>query len=343
MNTLTVGIVSYNRPRQLLRCIESLFPLPAGVKVVISDDCSPKLNEIREVIYPLVSSNDNVRFHVNERNVGYDENLLNVIKISKTSHVLLLGDDDMLEEGCLPSVMEHLREGSPKAAFLRYRLTDALIKERGINRIDYYRDFKSTSKFDCDELLSSGAYIYNAILFSGLLFDRREVLAVSVELDRFKKSIYMQVAIFALLSRGHGGWFIGGPGVMTGSDGENGFGLNEASGGDHDLVDRTTVLSKLKYNRRLIKVVDDLGGIVGPKFIDVFFREYNFRNVSGMLEARVFGRATLREYWLELSSITRGQNYFHFIMYYFLLILPVSASGAILRQAERLVRGLRQR
>jgi GT2 family glycosyltransferase len=107
MFKLSIGIVSYNRPFELQRTIKSLMPLPEGVEVIICDDKSPRLNDILSSINYLID-NEKIRFIINETNLGYDQNLFQVIELAYADHVLLLGDDDYLEPGAIDNVLNFI-------------------------------------------------------------------------------------------------------------------------------------------------------------------------------------------------------------------------------------------
>lgn len=328
MYTLTVAILSYNRPKELLRSIDSLLPLPYGVCISIYDDHSTKIQEIRSVINHLLNETT-IKLHENEINVGYDQNLLSAITNSQTPYVLLLSDDDTVEENCLSNLMDFLGHNDVKAGFLRVRHSLALMKRDGKKNIIYDRKYKIDTFFDKSEITNNGNYLYNAILFSGLIFSRNAVQEISEKLKHYSTSIYIQVAIFALTSRRFGSYYICGPGVMIHSDGENGFGVNEASVGQEDLVDRSGIMSNLKYNQRLIQVINQLSLDFGNKFKNNFFRAFNLRHSSGMLRARRLGRSMLSAYWLELSAITQAQNWLHKSIYLFMYVCPYTISNLI--------------
>jgi GT2 family glycosyltransferase len=102
---LSIGIVSYNRPKELVRTIKSLLPLPDNVEIIICDDKSPKYSEIQENLKDLISING-IKFFSNPINLGYDRNLFQVITLSNSDYVLLLGDDDYLEEGTIYNILK---------------------------------------------------------------------------------------------------------------------------------------------------------------------------------------------------------------------------------------------
>jgi glycosyltransferase involved in cell wall biosynthesis len=335
---LTVAILSYNRPKELRRCLSSLIPMPEGVEIVVFDDASPMRTEIIGAVADVKAIDPAISLKINPENLGYDGNLVNAVVASAGEHVMLLSDDDFLEKGCLVSVLGALRVDDPACAFVRFLITDNLHSNSDSG--EHYvrrRDLEIATTLGPDDLRRNGAVIYNSILFSGLIFKRRLVHRHLETLQQFRNSIYTQVAIFALLTNEFGARFIPGPGVVACGDGANGFGSNSSASNDGDLVDRTTVHSNLKFNRRLIEVIYKLSLVLGSAFSKSFFREYNFRNFSGMRIARNAGRRSLARYWQELGEITHGRGLFHWAAYLAMLILPIAVVNDITRVAYSLV------
>lgn len=311
---ITVAILSYNRPAELVRCINSLLPLPDDVELIIFDDKSPKIEEITDLLNPFLD-NKNIKLHINYNNFGYDKNLFNAILNSSGEYVFLLSDDDMLETDTLDNVKSFLSKNIIEVGFVSYIDNNSIASKK-------YRYWISSIKFDENEINLNGSFIYNSILFSGLIFKKSSVNAISKKLEIFFDSIYIQVAIFAFLTSKFGAQYIHGPGVIVCSDGENGFGYNESSNNDDDLRDRTTIHSNIVFNKRLIAVVDMLSNHLGPKFLHNFFIEYNFRNISGLRYARAISRNDLISYWNSLNLITRDRKFYHYVVYLIMLLLP---------------------
>lgn len=314
-----IAILSYNRPKELRRCVLSLLPLPKDVCVRIHDDRSPNIDQIRFVLADILASQANVVLIENDVNLGYDANLLKAIRNSAAEYVFLLSDDDYLEPECLGIILPQL-SGFQKAAcaFTRFVEKSYINPDIKINR----RDYGVMRLFNFSDLRLNGSVIYNSILFSGLIFNVKAVKDIENELLPYQKSIYMQVAIFSILTSKFGSCFIPGPGVFVGGDGENGFGKNESSVNSGDLVDRSSVHSNLNFNMRLIRVVDMLGQALGSQFIVAFFNEFNFRNFSGMRLARLESRNSLIKYWTVLGGLTRYRRLHHYFLFYSMLILP---------------------
>lgn len=294
--SLTVGIISYNRPLQLLRTLKSLLPLPLNVEVIICDDKSPKIFEITNSINEILSNNKNIHFIQNEINIGYDKNVFNVIERSNSDHVLLLGDDDYLETNAIENLQRFLSNTNNfKCGFLRFK-SDSDNKYYRFNLIDKY--------YDKAIVQSNGSFIYNSILFSGLIFNKTSIINQKEILVKYFNSIYIQVAIFLLLHTKYGSYGISGPGIIIGGDGESGFGFNDASSSiDADLKDRTSIISNLAYHKRLFDVVKKIEVEIGQQILSPFIFEYKIRCVKAIFIARKYGRKYLKNYWKSLKKM----------------------------------------
>lgn len=312
MNLLTVGIISYNRPFELERTIKSLLPLPDNVEVVICDDNSPKIDEILIHVKDLVKDS-NINFVSNSINLGYDRNLYKVIQLANSEFVLLLGDDDYLEVGALQSIVNFLKYHKDlKCGFIKY--TDEFTTTRC---------FKSDVYFDKNTLMKNGDFVYNSILFSGLIFSKQHVILHEYIFEKFFHSIYIQVAIFCLLNSKYGSYFIYGPGIMIGGDGENGFGFNDASRkADSDLMDRTKSISNLSYHKRLFNVLLNIENEIKSKIFDKFIFEYKIRAIKALFNARKISRDYLRLYWSGLKKLDVKNIWLLTPIYLFFYIIP---------------------
>jgi hypothetical protein len=312
MNLLTVGIISYNRPFELERTIKSLLPLPDNVEVVICDDNSPKIDEILIHVKDHIKDS-NINFVSNSVNLGYDRNLYKVIQLANSEFVLLLGDDDYLETGALQNIINFLKNHKDlKCGFIKY--TDEFATSRSFNSNVY---------FDKTTLMKNGDFVYNSILFSGLIFSKQHVVLYENIFEKFFHSIYIQVAIFCFLNAKYGSYFIHGPGIIIGGDGENGFGFNEASSkADIDLMDRTKSISNLSYHKRLFNVLLNIEYEINSKFFDKFIFEYKIRAIKALFNARKISRDYLRLYWVGLKKLGIKKIWLIEPIYLFFYIIP---------------------
>lgn len=323
---LTVGIISYNRPHELLRTLNSLMPLPDFVEVLICDDKSPKIDEIVSFIDHLISR-PNIKFVVNDINLGYDRNLFRIFELSSSNIVLLLGDDDYLEYGALENVLNFIDNTADlKCAFLQFRdLYDDKV----------FRNYNSNFYFNKNVFKYDGSFIYNSILFSGLIFSKNEIINNFRLFEKYFNSIYIQVAFFIYLNSKYGSYFINGPGVIIGGDGESGFGYNEASvNTDIDLKDRSTVLTNLIYHKRLFNVLNNIQLDIDSEFLDVFMSEYKIRSIKALFNARKHGRLLAKEYWKGLSNFNISGIYWYYPFYLLIYILPNWFLDFLFRKVE---------
>lgn len=326
---LTIGIISYNRPLELARAIKSFLPLPKNVEVVICDDKSPKIIEIESIINPLIV-NKNIRFNSNKKNLGYDRNLFNVIECASSDYVLLLGDDDYLETGTIDNILNFIENAhNLECAFLRYR---------DENQIKLYRNFNKNIYFDSNTIKNDGSFIYNSILFSGLLFSKNSVINNKVYYSKYFNSIYIQVSIFIFLSSMYGTYFISGPGVVIGGDGESGFGFNESSIGlDVELKDRSSIISNLAYQKRLFDVIKKVEIDLKSNFYNTFIIEYKIRSVKAIFNSRIYGRKYLIEYWEKLNQLQIKKIWHLKPIYFIAYISPLIFLKSLINILESII------
>ena len=82
---LSICITSYNRVNELKRCLESIDTLNhiGAVEIVISEDCSPRKNEIKDIVNQYrEKSSYKVLFNSNTINLGYACNLGKLISLA---------------------------------------------------------------------------------------------------------------------------------------------------------------------------------------------------------------------------------------------------------------------
>jgi len=123
MPLLSICIPTYERERDLLRCLESIFSLPINIltklEVCVSDNCS---NYDFIALMKSYSINKNLAFKRNLENIGFDRNVLEVLEMASSDFVMLLGNDDIiLEDGILDLIIE-LECHRPDAVFSNYKI-----------------------------------------------------------------------------------------------------------------------------------------------------------------------------------------------------------------------------
>jgi len=102
----TICIPAYNRAVFLGPLLDSIFQQDwVNYEVLVCEDCSPERHEIAIIVsryqtkYP-----ERLRYHENDRNLGYDGNIRELIQRADGEYCLFLGNDDLMCEGALSAV-----------------------------------------------------------------------------------------------------------------------------------------------------------------------------------------------------------------------------------------------
>ncbi|MBI29390.1 MAG: glycosyl transferase family 2 [Pelagibacteraceae bacterium] len=91
---ISICIPTYNRPKSLINCLNSLcLQTKKNFEVCISDNCSKK--DIKKLIKPF-KKKLKINFNRNKKNLGFALNLLKVSTMAKGDFIWFLGDDDLL-------------------------------------------------------------------------------------------------------------------------------------------------------------------------------------------------------------------------------------------------------
>ncbi len=111
---LTISIPTYNRAHYLEDCLNSINiqldqhkELQDIVEVVISDNAST--DSTKEVAEKYRDSFKNFVYIANEKNLGFDLNVFNVVKNSSGTYCWYLADDDVLVNGSIDYIVEKLK------------------------------------------------------------------------------------------------------------------------------------------------------------------------------------------------------------------------------------------
>ena len=99
---ISICIPTYNRPKHLLNCLNSLSKQTnKKFEVCISDNCSKE--DIKKIIKPF-RKKLKIKFQKNKKNLGFAVNLLKVSQMASGEFIWFLGDDDLL----IPVAIEKL-------------------------------------------------------------------------------------------------------------------------------------------------------------------------------------------------------------------------------------------
>lgn len=291
---LSICITSYNRVKELERCLHSIDAEIGDIEIIVSEDKSPKREEIRAAVEKFAQSTEyKFTANFNEENLGYDRNLAKLISLASGKYILYSSDDDAFNKGTLCEVIKLLKEKDPAYMLTAYSSGD----EKALNR-KYNNDFHITGGMQ-----SVSKHIYDGILFSGLIFKTELVKNLISDMDRFINTNYFQIYLLLKMLYHYDGYYGSIELINCIGDGENGYGTTELSKKDPLLADRTNIFSDIQFNKGLIKVIRIFDEEEGTNEIEHFQKEYSLRSYRGLSAARAEGRRTMKEYWKMLKSL----------------------------------------
>ena len=92
--------------RRFLSLLNSIDCFSDDISVLVCEDFSPKRFEIRDIVLSFSQSSElNVSYFENERNLGYDANLRNLLHKSNGIYTMFMGDDDLFIPGELANFL----------------------------------------------------------------------------------------------------------------------------------------------------------------------------------------------------------------------------------------------
>ncbi len=322
---LSIVVLSYNRPKQIERILENFLGVnSADFNIVIKDDLSPLRVEIAEVVERYAQTlNIDVIFHTNEKNMGYDMNLINSFEVVESEYVFLLSDDDYIDGSKLISLLTILKERKFSFYFTPYT------ENRVIKRL-------TSPDYDINRF---SEIVYNSILFSGLIFRRSAVATLDLNLDFLSNCIYSQVFIASLLVYKEQAFGVMPDSILhLGGDGENYFGKNSSAKNSELLSERGQIASDLNYQIFLLRVVDEIAKNTSPLVKHSFMREYRRRLIGYGFKARSHGLLSYARFVKTYCSNGMRVRLLTLALFLMITIVPAVLSKQIYGAGVRLLR-----
>lgn len=315
---VSICITSYNRVKELNRCLNSIDDNKHTVEIIISEDKSPQGAKIAAMVKKFASTTKyTVVFNSNENNLGYDRNLGKLIELANGEYIVLISDDDSFFEGSLEIFIDAVIENKANLGYAPFCVGD----EREIRRKH------SDSHFIEKGEKSVGRYFNDAILFSGLMFRSESVKPYSAE--RFLNHYYFQVYMFMNVMMEEGAYYYDLPVIWSVCDGENAYGKNESADSNEDLIDRKSVFSNMEFNKGLIKVIRTFDSERNTRIISYYENMYCKRAYMGLSKARACGLKVFSEYWKRLKSLDIRLKLPAYVYYFCLRVFGCKFSDCI--------------
>ncbi len=181
--TIDILIPTYNRIRPLIKNLEILNNIITDLqdfnfRIIISDNASTDGTD--KVIKDFISEKkSNISYSLNEKNLGFTVNVLNLVSKSTSDYIILLGDDDYLSAEYLRTALKTIEENPEITCVLP---AFEAISETG-ERLGSGRDLDLPSRLydkGIDNVIQNS---HKAHQISGIILKREGLYEVLVERD----------------------------------------------------------------------------------------------------------------------------------------------------------------
>jgi len=197
--TLSICIPSYNRPNELIRLLKSISKeVYCDIEIVISEDKSPRRKDINLAVENFKLSNPDLEliYSENEKNLGYDLNLKELIKKANGKFIMFMGDDDTFVTKNIFAYINFLKKNEEIGYILRrYSIIDLN------NKKESFRYFNS-NKFFNPGLDSMLVMLRRSVFISGFCF-KREYVKDIFDTNYFAGTLLYQLFLCAELCLNH--------------------------------------------------------------------------------------------------------------------------------------------
>jgi len=191
--SISVCIPAYNRPQVLPELLDSILAQDfSDYNVIICEDDSPKREAIRQVAQTYARSGlRQIRYLENEKNLGYDANLRNLIEKADGDYCFFMGNDDLMCPGALRTVVSAIRRYENVGVVLRsYASFD-----RTPERIDQvFRYFEKETFFPSGPA-TVATFFRRSVVIPGMVVNRRA--ADALRTDLFDGTLLYQLYLVA--------------------------------------------------------------------------------------------------------------------------------------------------
>ena len=169
--SISLCIPTFNRPKNLLNCLNSLLlQTNSNFEVCISDNCSD--DDIEKLIKPFADKID-IKFSKNEENLGAALNFLKVASMAKNEFIWFIGDDDLLMPNAIEDLLNLIKKNEECDFFWvnSYHLNADYLNEHKhpFNTKNLPSNMKSLSNLKNDKKLMFFDLIKHEIAFDYLL------------------------------------------------------------------------------------------------------------------------------------------------------------------------------
>lgn len=245
---ISVCIPAYNRSGVLGDLLRSILKQDYDdYEIVVCEDFSRERSEIRNIVSKFMEENPRIKYFENAENLGFDNNIKELLRRSTGEYCVYMGNDDLMAEGALQTISSCLARNPDAGVFLR---TYASFNDTPDNIDQVFR--YAPKEF----YLKPGAeaisfFFRRSVVIPGVTIHRE--LALSFETNEFDGSLLYQLYLVGMILNEKGGVYS--PKVVTlyRNDGIPEFGNAASEKGKFVPTERTPE-SSLHFIASMLKI-----------------------------------------------------------------------------------------
>ena len=321
---LSICIPNYNRPNELKRLLNSIDSKNIDqIEIVICEDRSPKMEEVRGVVGVFKDTSPYiVKYIENEKNLGYDKNIRELIKNASGDWIIFMGNDDEFVPNSLDKLLFFLEENNDLGYILKSHFY--FFKN---NKKEVFRYFKGNKFF------SAGKHSYidlfrKSVFISGFTIKRKLVLPYLV--DDFDGTLLFQLYILAEVSLKYPSAYFDTPLTQQYQEGFPEFGSSEYEKSIY-TPGSITIDNSLNFLRGYFKItnfIDEKYNLDSTRLIKIDMSKYFYPNLAIQ---RKKGIKKFIFYVRELNKIGFNCTFYYYIYVLVLLLLGKNICDNIIR------------
>jgi len=332
---LSICIPAYNRPLELIEVLQSLARQERGNwNVLVCEDHSPRSAEIAEVVRDFSNEHSDIDVHfvINEKNLGYDGNLRNLLDNASGEYCLFMGDDDILADGTVKRVID---------AASRPNIGVILRAWKSVNK-DTGKDIEQHRYFTEDQIFPAGAaavasFFRRSVFISGLTINREAALRFHT--NRFDGMLLYQLYIVGRILLEMDGYYISDIVAIRRVGGEHFFGSSESEK-DRFVPGQLLPSQSLTFIKGLFEIAAYIEEQTGAGVYDKIARDLG-RYSYPMLEiqAQRLKKKEYNEYARKLAEVGLGKYGCFWLYHYTLMTFGPSLCNKIIRNTKKILGG----
>ena len=324
---LSICIPSYNRPNELKRLIDSVDCEFIDLEICICEDNAPKRTEVRELVQN-THSKYTLNYYENDRNLGYDANLRELITRAQGKWCIFMGDDDAFIPGELEKFIHFLKKNEQCGYVLRSYKN--IYKDGREEKFIYY---------DGDKQFDKGVEGYlelyrKSTFISGFTFQREYVLNTLT--DRFDSTLLYQLYMLAELTLNYPSAYYSTPFTMAFEGGEFFFGSSETEKKffKPNTIDVAGQVHFISSYFTITEFIDKKYKLDSTRIIKKQMSKYSYPILAFV---RNNGKRDFRDFKRELERIGLNSSKLFYIYYYSLLIFGTKLTKNIIMLIKKIM------